>query len=732
MPEPTPDTPLDRMLGGKTAATLAEQLDIRTVAELLDHYPRRYVNAGQLSSFEELVEGEHVTFIAEVVSTSERRMQSRRGFIVEVTVKDLFDERLSLAFFMGYEARSKLHTGVRAMFHGKVTTYRSSFTLNNPIFSVLATADGTVAPSDSISSLLAERQGPIPLYPGRAKLSSWDIAACIDVVLDYLLPRPAEPSTWPDPVPQDVLNAENMVDLLTAYRLIHRPGHPDDPEVGFRRLRFTEAFLLQATLAQQRKQVAQRHARAYPRRPHGRVSAFDEQLPYQLTEGQSLAGEVLSQALNSTAPMNRLLQGEVGSGKTLVALRAMLQVVDNGGQAVLIAPTEVLAAQHERSLRRALGPLADETRTGLLAQDDEAPLRVRLFTGSLPAAARRQVLLEIASGQADVVVGTHALLGETVQFAELGLIVVDEQHRFGVEQRNALRERFETTPHTLVMSATPIPRSVAMTVFGDLEMTVLEGMPAGRSPIATHVVPMSRGPRYIARVWERIAEEAAAGRQTYVVCPSIEPSSDSTATASVTDMDQRFGQIPELAGLRRGVLHGQLSTEEKEVVMGAFERGELDVLLATTVIEVGVDVPNATLMVILDADSFGVSTLHQLRGRIGRGKTQKNQCLLVTRQPEDHPSVERLQQVAATQDGMALARLDLQRRREGDVLGSAQAGRSTRLKLLQVIRDEELITDAAEHVARLSAEDPEWSRWPQLSAAAAAWSEDDEGYLRRS
>ncbi|MDS2171564.1 ATP-dependent DNA helicase RecG [Nesterenkonia sp. CL21] len=738
-----PETPLGRLLGDASARTLERELSLHTAEDLLNHIPRRWVEHGQLSSLAELREDEHVTFVARVVSASKRRMQRRRGFLVEVVVEDDDGVRLQMAFFQGHQAFRDLTSGARAMFHGKVGSYGGRLTLNNPDYSVLP-EDGDVGPgADSRGPagvpLPGEGQStPVPLYPATAKVSSWEIYRCVRLVLDMV-----DLDAWPDPVPTEVSESEGLRGLATAYLLIHRPARLEDPAEGLKRLRFQEAFLLQALLARRRVLAGSGVGRPAPRREDGLLGVFDAALPFTLTEGQRRCGELIAEDLSGAAPMNRLLQGEVGSGKTLVALRAMLQVVDAGAQAALVAPTEVLAAQHERSLRGMLGALAG---TDLLsawdAPDDAPAVTVTLLTGSMSTAERKQALLDIASGRAGIVVGTHALLGEKVQFADLGLVVVDEQHRFGVEQRDALRHRYPVTPHMLVMSATPIPRSVAMTVFGDLELTMLAGLPAGRQPIRTHVARMTQGPRIIGRVWERIAEEVAAGHQAYVVCPKISESDqrEDPATgvqieqdASVELLADRLAEHPLIGRLRLASLHGRMDSSEKEEVMTAFERGEIDVLLSTTVIEVGVDVPNATVMAVLDADAFGISTLHQLRGRIGRGSAQ-GLCLLVTRLPDGHPSLERLEEVAAHSDGMQLARLDLQRRREGDVLGASQAGRSSTLKLLRIVRDEGIISSAADHVQALTANDPGWEGHPQLREAIDSWiarSDGADAYIER-
>ncbi|TLP75324.1 ATP-dependent DNA helicase RecG [Nesterenkonia sphaerica] len=746
-----PDTPVDRLLG-KAAQRLATGFEIRTVRQLLDHFPRRYIQASSLSDFSELSEGEYVTFIALVTGTQRRSLQGRKRFIVEVTVEDGQGSRLRMAYFNGYRALKDLSPGVRALFHGKVTTFNSQLTLNNPDYAVHS---DTVEGAAELVVAQALSGGPMALYPANRHIASWDIQRAVAAVLQLV-----DFSTWPDPVPPHIAGAENLPDLGTAYRLVHQPQEEGAHTSGIRRFRFQEALLMQGVLERRRQETALWDATAMPLRSDGMLAAFDAQLPFELTSGQQHSGTLIARDLARSSPMNRLLQGEVGSGKTLVALRAMLQAADAGAQSVLVAPTEVLAAQHSRSLRRALGPMGES-----------APA-VTVLTGSLRTSERKKALLDIASGRSDIIIATHSVFSGAVSFAQLGLVVIDEQHRFGVEQRSALRERFAPTPHMLVMSATPIPRSVAMTVFGDLELTVLEGLPGGRSPIQTHVVPTMRGPAWIQRVWERVAEQVQAGRQVYIVCPKI------TAKAPTDEeverqLEYRFGLLPgqqhttlagqtedgaahgatitrewaeafvsqdasveliadRLAGnellseARLGTLHGQLPAEEAAEIMSRFESGEIDVLVATTVVEVGVDVPNATAMVILDAESFGISTLHQLRGRIGRGSTTTNLCLLVTRMPESHPSVERLRQVAQHRDGMALARLDLARRREGDVLGASQSGRSSSLQHLSILRDEDLISAAAKHIARLSAEDPFWEGAPELARAVTRWEREHD------
>jgi ATP-dependent DNA helicase RecG len=548
----------------------------------------------------------------------------------------------------------------------------------------------------------------------------------------------------PDPVPATVRSRHRLLDFDTAIRAIHRPADRDQWYAARRRLKWDEALGVQLALAQRRAAAAADPATARPPRADGILAAFDATLPFALTAGQREIGDVLAGELSQPHPMHRLLQGEVGSGKTVVALRAMLQVVDAGGQAALLAPTEVLAAQHARSIEALLGPLAQGGRLG----GDDGATRVALLSRSLPAVARKTALLDTAAGTAGIVVGTHALIQEQVSFAELGLVVVDEQHRFGVEQRDALRSKAERPPHLLVMTATPIPRTVAMTVFGDLDTSTLTELPLGRSPISTTVVPASERPGWLERTWARIREEVAAGHQAYVVCPRIgadvaeyEPE---LADAPIPDdlpprrpplaVADVFAMLAEgpLSGLRLAMLHGRLPPDEKDRAMADFAAGRVDVLVATTVIEVGVDVANATVMVVLDAERFGISQLHQLRGRIGRGAAP-GICLLVTEAPADTLSRERLDAVAATTDGFALARLDVEQRREGDVLGAAQSGTRSQLRLLSLLKDEALITDARAEAAAIVADDPDLSGHPLLADQVAALVADEQAdYLEKA
>ena len=704
------DDALDRVLDAKAAALLAEQLDVHTVAGLLRHYPRRYADQGQLTPIAGLAAGEDVTVVAEVRTCSSRRMQQRNGTIQNAVIWDGTRE-LNLAFFNQKHLPGVLTPGRKALFAGRVTTYGKarSLQLTHPRYHLL----------DGDADQLAEFTRPlIPVYPATKDLPSWTIQLCVRQVFDVL----DDPE---DPLPLDLRAQHRLLALGAALRAVHRSDDRAEIAAAQRRLKWDEAMAVQLTLARRRQEAARRPAPACPRRDGGLAAAFDAVLPFTLTAGQQEVGELLAVELAGAHPMNRLLQGEVGSGKTVVALRAMVQVVDAGRQAVLLAPTEVLAAQHARSLHAMLGA---HGRAGELGSAEQAT-RIVLLTGSLPARARKQALLDVASGAAGIVVGTHALIQDRVSFADLGLVVVDEQHRFGVEQRDALRTRAAdgTSPHVLVMTATPIPRTVAMTVYGDLEVSALRELPRGRSPISTTVVPVGEKPSWLDRVWRRIAEEVAAGRQAYLVCPRIgdedAPGEDAAGSAgerpplAVLDVAPQLDEGP-LAGLRLAVLHGRLPGNEKDAVMRSFTAGEIDVLVATTVIEVGVDVPNATVMVIMDAQRFGVSQLHQLRGRVGRG-SHPGLCLLVTDSPEGTAARERLAAVASTTDGFELARLDLELRREGDVLGAVQSGRHSGLKLLSLLRDENLIGQAREAAQRLVEADPDLTRYPALARLTA-------------
>jgi ATP-dependent DNA helicase RecG len=574
----------------------------------------------------------------------------------------------------------------------------------------------------------------IPIYPATSSLPSWRIQKAIGVLLDTM-------PELPDVLPPDVLLRERLLSRTDAVRIIHRPRSMAEVKAARSRLAYDEAFVLQTVLARRRAALASRSATPRVAGRNGLLDAFDQRLPFELTKGQRQIADDIASDLAQSTPMHRLLQGEVGSGKTVVALRAMVSVVDAGGQAALLAPTEVLAQQHFRTMTSMLGSLADG---GMLGSPPEAT-RLRLLTGSMPAAARREALLELASGDAGIVVGTHALLQEHVDFYDLGLVVIDEQHRFGVEQREALRAKAEAPPHVLVMTATPIPRTVAMTIFGDLDVSTLTELPLGRQAIATHVVPAAERPDFLERAWQRVTEEVALGRQAYIVCPKIggsagvDGSEDGSLdeAASVPEEHSvlalsRFLADGPLSECRVAALHGQMPSETKESVMSSFAAGEIDVLVATTVVEVGVDVPNASVMVVMDADRFGVSQLHQIRGRVGRGEVP-GLCLLVTDLPPGHSARERLDQVASSNDGFTLARVDLEQRREGDVLGVAQSGVRSSLKVLRAVSDEDIIIAARADAIEVVTKDPSLATSPELHEAVAVLEADEQAeFLEKS
>jgi ATP-dependent DNA helicase RecG len=725
----TTDTPLTKVLGAATAKALATHLDLHTAGDLIYHFPRRYDQRGEHTDMRELQVGEQVTLLAQVRSATVRPMRARKGTMLEITLGDGSGATLTCTFFNQAWRERELRTGRWGLFAGKVTDFRGKRQLNGPAYQLLR-ADAT---QDEAAEEIEEFAGAlIPVYPAAQAVPTWTIAKCVRTVLDTFQP-PA------DPLPGTVRAARNLVGIGTALHEIHRPTSQEALYRAKYRLKWDEAFAVQLTLVQRRARAAASPAQAYPRAEGGLLAKFDASLPYDLTDGQRSVGEEIAADLARPHPMHRLLQGEVGSGKTLVSVRAMLQVVDAGGQAALLAPTEVLATQHFRSIGAQLGPLG---RAGELG-GDPAGTQLTLVTGSLGAAARRAALAKVADGTAGIVVGTHALLYEGVDFHDLGLVVVDEQHRFGVEQRDALRAKAAQPPHVLVMTATPIPRTVAMTVYGDLEVSTLSQMPRGRSPIASHVVPALEKPAFLDRAWRRLREEVKAGHQAYVVCPRIgsvtgdedeEPPGDNEPARrpplAVTEVAPILAEGP-LQGLRIGVLHGRLPADEKDAVMRSFAAGDLDVLVATTVIEVGVDVPNSTVMIIMDADRFGVSQLHQLRGRVGRGAAP-GICLLVSEAAEGSSARERLEAVASTTDGFKLSEIDLEQRREGDVLGASQSGRHSHLRLLSLLRDAKLITDARAEATELVGDDPDLSRHPALAASVAALVDEERAeYLEK-
>jgi ATP-dependent DNA helicase RecG len=694
-----------------------------SVEDLLRHYPRRYVVRGEFSDIAELLEGDEVTVLAEIAAVKTRRANGRN--ILEVNVTD-GSAVMSLTFFNQPWREKELKVGKTGMFAGKVGSFNGKRQLSHPDYQLIP--DG-----DDVDSALAGFAGKfLPVYPAGGKMPSWKISQCLEIVLDSL-------GEIEDYLPESVRNEFGYPDLKQALVSIHKPESLEAAELARLRLTFDEAILLQLLLAQRRAELKELDATPRKIKTDGLVSVFEAKLPFKYTDGQLEVNKEIAEDMQQPHPMHRLLQGEVGSGKTVVALRAMLSVIESGGQAALLAPTEVLAGQHFKTISKLLGDLA---LAGTLQGSGEGT-QLALLTGSLSAPAKREALGKIKSGEAGIVIGTHALISEGVEFDDLALVVVDEQHRFGVEQRDALRMKAAKPPHVLVMTATPIPRTVAMTIFGDLDVSTLRQLPSGRIPIQTHVIPVLEKPHYLERAWERVKEEIAKGHQAYIVAPRISAGEEDETKAKISQADIEMAKLmgdeisseeiagtkdmasveelaPKLAtgalkGVKLAPLHGRQSSDLKDETMAAFASGELDVLVATTVIEVGVDVPNASVMVIMDADRFGVSQLHQLRGRVGRGTTP-GLCLLVSGSSEDSPAMARLTAVAGTLDGFELSRIDLDQRREGDVLGRAQSGTKSHLRLLRVLRDEELIEQARRVATDLISTDPKLAKYSVLAA----------------
>ncbi|GAA4108853.1 ATP-dependent DNA helicase RecG [Knoellia locipacati] len=733
-------TPLSKVLGKREATKFRTARGITTVGDLLGYWPRRYQSPESNLAAARI--GSYIVAVAEVKSATTRTMKARRGRMLQAVITD-GSKDLEITFFSAHGHEGKLLPGTRALFAGKVSSFNNRLQLAHPGYSLLSDFDR------------GERRDLIPIYRAVGNLHTWTVTECVRMVLDLL-------DETPEAIPEPILDRRDLMDRTAALRGIHTPASTSEVDAARRRMSYEEAFVLQVALAQRRARQAQESTKARVPRPGGLLDAFDARLPFTLTDGQREIGETLAAEMARDVPMHRLLQGEVGSGKTVVALRAMLAAVDAGGQAALLAPTEVLAAQHHRSITAMLGDLAEG---GMLGGSDIGT-RVTLLTGSMPTASRRRAMLDIASGDAGIVIGTHALIQEHVSFQDLALVVVDEQHRFGVEQRDALRGKAAQPPHVLVMTATPIPRTVAMTVFGDMETSTLSELPAGRAPITTHVVPEGK-PGWLQRTWVRVAEEVAQGRQAYVVCPRIGDDDEPDDDTEIFDADPSNGvdggddgddggpdegddgagapprplasvhrvhadlvANPALAGLRIEILHGRLAAEDKDAVMREFAAGDIDVLVSTTVIEVGVDVPNASVMVVMDADRFGVSQLHQLRGRVGRGGLP-GLCLLVHAGAPDTPH-ERLDAVSATTDGFELSRIDLRQRREGDILGSSQHGVRSQLQFLHVLEDEDLIEAAREDAHGVVTDDPDLSAHPRLAALVSARVDAEQAaYLER-
>ena len=901
------NAPLKKYLPAPSAKAIATHLDLHTVGEMLEYFPRKYLPRGELSSFAELVEGQDVTIIARVVHVSTRTMAARRGKITEVTITDrlsdatgqdapagfgaagfgaaglgaggpvsvvpgranrpgasgasiisgasrvsgvpaqnwqatgmhnprinalansrqnpaaqipraqnpvqgrgaqpvsysgyadsygqdsfaqdsfaqgglfgvpassmtnpgvLIGSQMKLSFFNAWTAAREIREGETMMFSGRVGIYRGEYTLTNPHYALLSKDASGADVTDAATA-------PVPVYRAPVKLPTDRISGYMAQLLEKVPLKELE-----DPVPYTIRRTRKVPSLEWTYRALHTPDSEDTWRAAQAQMRYREAFVLQSALARLHSVRAAHLTQPRPAVEGGLADRLLQVLPYELTEGQQKVGAEIAADLSSESPMNRLLQGDVGSGKTVVALRAMLQVADAGGQSTMLAPTEVLAEQHLRSVLDILGDMAapedsdaDDSAKGIPSGSGEEPgrVRVRLLTASMGTRAKRKVLQELADGTAQIVIGTHALLSDEVSFHDLGLVVVDEQHRFGVEQRDSLRGTDGALPHRLVMTATPIPRTVAMTVFGDLDVSVLDTLPAGRQKISTHVVPLAEKPAWASRLWRRAREEIDAGHQVYVVVPKIGEDGDSleegaaffgasslngagtgagagnsaqgyfgqggstssdgkVQLTSVASMYSYLSAEDALVGVRIGTLHGRMDPAEKTAVMTAFERGEIDLLISTTVIEVGVNVPNATLMIIMDADRFGISGLHQLRGRVGRGG-YAGTCLLVTRQEEGGVSRERLDAVASTTDGFELSRIDLAQRREGDILGAAQSGSKSTLRFLRALADADIIERAREDARSVVEKDPTLAKHPSLARTIdRALDADREAFLGR-
>lgn len=727
------DSPLTTVLGAATPAQRKKfegGLGLRTVGDLLRHFPRRYLETGSLTRVGDLRIGQLLCVVGEISECQTHRYTDRRtgrpAFRVEATLRT-DGPSLRMTFFakgqrMADWQADRVAVGNRGVFLGKADRFRDQWQLVNPQLSIFGMADGE---EDSAVQEVLEFGDLYPIYPLTKGLQTWDVARAVKFARSVIEPLV-------EVLPAEVREDHDVVGIEEAYDGIHRPDDRDQATRALHRFRFEEALVTQLVLGRRRRAHRELGATVRSGGDGALLAAFDARLPFELTAGQRSTGAEIETDLARPHPMNRLLQGEVGSGKTLVALRAMLRVIDSGGQAALLAPTEVLAQQHYRSIVAMLGDLAD----GGTIFGAGAGTHVELLTGSMTKTQRTGPLSRIVTGEAGLVIGTHALLQDQVMFADLGLVVVDEQHRFGVEQRAALTDKAAAPPHLLVMTATPIPRTVAMTVFGDLEVSTLNELPAGRAPIQTNVVPLADQPAWFDRIWQRVREEVDKGHQVYVVCPRIsgdeheagqvdavdlpdeeaeEPAAPPAGAAAVEEIVPRLVDGP-LADVRVGRLHGRMAADDKDATMRAFAAGDIDVLVATTVIEVGVDVHNATAMVILDADRFGISQLHQLRGRVGRGGLP-GLCLLVTHADAEAPARERLDAVASTTDGFHLSRVDLELRSEGDVLGAAQAGRRSSLENLRVLRDEDTIVAARAAAEGLLDVDAELAQAPGLADA---------------
>jgi ATP-dependent DNA helicase RecG len=694
------EIPVERLRGvGPRKLDALHEVGIFSVLDLLMWYPRRWVDRTHEARVSDLVPGQEALVIVTVRSVHRRQTRSRRA-MVTATVGD-GSGRMSVVFFNQPWREKQLRPEMTVVLFGKADVYRGGLQMTNPVVDLIGDRTGRV----------------VAIYPQseKANLTTWELAEWVENALERCTARGIA-----DPVPTSVRGPLDLVERDVALRAIHLPDSMRAKEEARRRLAFDELFRVQLALVV-RKVRLEREALGIAHPTDGPlVGRFHDRLPFPLTVAQRrVIGEIQAD-LADVRPMHRLLQGDVGAGKTVVAVSALLTAVQGGRQGALMAPTEVLAEQHHASVRALLDGVAVPADTLF----GERPLRVALLTNRVAGAERREVLAGLASGEVDIVIGTHALIQEAVDFHSLGVVVVDEQHRFGVEQRAALRDKGSgAVPDVLVMTATPIPRTAAMTVYGDLDVSVLDELPPGRTPISTR---WAAGPLLEAEVWADVRAAVAAGEQAYVVCPLIEES-EKLEVASAEETYERL-RTGELADVRLGLIHGRVTPAEKELVMDLFRRGALDVLVATTVIEVGVDVPNATVMAVLDADRFGIAQLHQLRGRVGRGAAE-SRCWLVTAAPDASPRVEAL--VAST-DGFELAEVDLELRGEGTIMSTAQKGRND-LKLASLRRDRELVAQARDAAFAIVGSDPDLAEHPDLRDEVALFlSEEDEEYLLKS
>jgi len=685
---------------GEAKQRALHEYGISDVLELLMTYPRRWVDRTNQQRVADAALGEEVLLVVEVRGVEERQMRNRRK-MVNVRVGD-GTGTLRITFFNQPWRARQLTVGLVVAIHGKVEDYRGSFQMTNPVVDLIGDRTGRI----------------VPIYPQseKVRITTWELAALVDQAL-----RRCESRGLADPLSVADQERLGLIGRFEALKSIHGPDSMADATAARRRLAFDELLRVQVELVR-RKRELERTSQGIEHVVGGElVERFVGALPFPLTEAQRRAIDEIDTDMASPQPMHRLLQGDVGAGKTIVAVAALLNAVSGGHQGALMAPTEVLAEQHGSGVKALLDGLVVVDGDNLFG---ERPLRVELLTNRVTGQDRREVLAGLADGSVDIVIGTHALIQEGVEFGSLGAVVVDEQHRFGVEQRAALRAKSDgVVPDLLVMTATPIPRTAAMTVYGDLEVSALDELPPGRTPIATY---WAAGPLSEANVWASVRDEVETGRQAYVVCPLIEESEN----LEVASAEETFEQLAagELSNVRVGLLHGRMSSAEKEATMEAFRARELDVLVATTVIEVGVDVPNATVMVVLDADRFGIAQLHQLRGRVGRGG-HASTCWLMTTSEDANPRIEAL--VAST-DGFELAEIDLELRGEGTLMSSAQKGRSD-LRLASLRRDRELIEQAREVAFRIIDDDPELAQSDVLRSEITLLLSEREGdYLTKS